>query len=66
MVVFMPLNYHNNGIFVKMSIWIRLRPLLAGTGLSFGMHVGKTPERDGQVAGIRLRLRGSQSQSAAG
>lgn len=32
----------------------RLRSLLAGTGVSFGMYVGKTPEREGEVAGIRL------------
>ena len=32
----------------------RLRGLLAGTGISFGMYVGKTPEREADVAGIRL------------
>lgn len=32
----------------------RLRSLLAGTGISFGMYVGKTPEKAGEVAGIRL------------
>ena len=32
----------------------RLRGLLAGTGISFGMYVGKTPESEGGVAGIRL------------
>jgi len=32
----------------------RLRGLLAGTGISFGMYVGKTPEHENQVAGIRL------------
>lgn len=32
----------------------RLRSLLAGTGISFGMYVGKTPERATEVAGIRL------------
>lgn len=32
----------------------RLRGLLAGTGVSFGMYVGKTPERESDVAGIRL------------
>ena len=32
----------------------RLRGLLAGTGISFGMYVGKTPEKDDDVAGIRL------------
>ena len=32
----------------------RLRSLLAGTGISFGMYVGKTPELESQVTGIRL------------
>lgn len=32
----------------------RLRHLLAGTGISFGMYVGKTPERASNVAGVRL------------
>ncbi len=32
----------------------RLRSLLAGTGIPFGMYVGKTPEREAEVAGIRL------------
>lgn len=32
----------------------RLRSLLAGTGISFGMYVGKTPEKAAEVAGIRL------------
>ncbi len=32
----------------------RLRSLLAGTGISFGMYVGKTPEREANVAGFRL------------
>ena len=32
----------------------RLRGLLAGTGISFGMYVGKTPENESGVAGIRL------------
>ncbi len=32
----------------------RLRSLLAGTGISFGMYVGKTPEREAEVAGYRL------------
>jgi ATP-dependent helicase YprA (DUF1998 family)/SOS-response transcriptional repressor LexA len=35
------------------QLW-RLRSLLAGTGISFGMYVGKTPERDNQVTGIHL------------
>ncbi len=33
---------------------MRLRWLLAGTGVSFGMYVGKTPEREGDVSGVRL------------
>lgn len=33
---------------------MRLRSLLAGTGISFGMYVGKTPEREAEVTGIRL------------
>lgn len=32
----------------------RLRELLAGTGISFGMYVGKTPEKAGEVTGERL------------
>jgi ATP-dependent helicase YprA (DUF1998 family)/SOS-response transcriptional repressor LexA len=32
----------------------RLRGLLAGTGISFGMYVGKTPEKESDVAGVRL------------
>ncbi|MDX9721909.1 MAG: DEAD/DEAH box helicase [Myxococcota bacterium] len=32
----------------------RLRELLAGSGVSFGMYVGKTPERSSEVAGRRL------------
>lgn len=32
----------------------RLRLLLAGTGISFGMYVGKTPEREAEVTGIRM------------
>lgn len=33
---------------------MRLRSLLAGTGIPFGMYVGKTPELETDVAGIRL------------
>lgn len=33
---------------------MRLRSLLAGTGISFGMYVGKTPEHENEVVGIRL------------
>ncbi|MDL1949534.1 DEAD/DEAH box helicase, partial [Acidobacteria bacterium ACD] len=32
----------------------RLRDLLCGTGVSFGMYVGKTPERRADVSGVRL------------
>ena len=32
----------------------RLRALLAGTGIPFGMYVGKTPEYESGVAGINL------------
>lgn len=31
---------------------VRLRWLLAGTGISFGMYVGKTAEKEAEVAGI--------------
>ena len=34
---------------------LRLRELLAGTGVTFGMYVGKTPNRKADVAGQRLR-----------
>lgn len=33
---------------------MRLRGLLAGTGVPFGLYVGKTPEYEAQVAGVRL------------
>jgi ATP-dependent helicase YprA (DUF1998 family)/rubrerythrin len=33
---------------------LRLRGLLAGTGISFGMYVGKTPQARGDVSGRRL------------
>ncbi|MBI5445718.1 MAG: DEAD/DEAH box helicase, partial [Deltaproteobacteria bacterium] len=32
----------------------RLRGLLAGSGISFGMYVGKTPEKTKDVTGVRL------------
>jgi len=32
----------------------RLRDLLAGTGISFGMYIGKTPEKSSGVTGTRL------------
>ena len=33
---------------------MRLRGLLAGTGIPFGMYVGKTPEHEADVVGVRL------------
>jgi len=38
----------------------RLRGLLAGTGVSFGMYIGKTPERTADVAGVRLSDKSSR------
>lgn len=32
----------------------RMRALLAGTGVSFGMYVGKTPRKESDVTGVRL------------
>ena len=46
------------------QLW-RLRSLLAGTGISFGMYVGKTPEREGEVAGIRLPVGASRADYEA-
>lgn len=43
----------------------RLRSLLAGTGISFGMYIGKTPEREGDVAGIRLPVGASRADYEA-
>jgi ATP-dependent helicase YprA (DUF1998 family) len=43
----------------------RLRLLLAGTGISFGMYVGKTPERSADVAGVRLPQGASRSDYLA-
>ncbi|MFC1743114.1 DEAD/DEAH box helicase [Candidatus Riflebacteria bacterium] len=34
---------------------LRLRGLLAGTGITFAMYVGKTPENEADVTGKRLR-----------
>ena len=33
---------------------LRIRGLLAGTGVPFGIYVGKTPEREADMAGARL------------
>ena len=40
---------------------MRLRGLLAGTGTPFGMYVGKTPEHEADVAGVRLPARSSRA-----
>ena len=32
----------------------RLRSLLAGTGIPFGMYVGKTPDYEREVVGSRM------------
>ncbi len=39
----------------------RLRGLLAGTGITFGMYVGKTPERDDEAHGVRLAAGSSRA-----
>jgi len=44
---------------------IRLRSLLAGTGIAFGMYVGKTPERESAVSGIRLPAGASRADYEA-
>ncbi len=43
----------------------RLRALLAGTNISFGMYVGKTPENESGVAGIRLPAGASRADYTA-
>ncbi|MEZ5285554.1 MAG: DEAD/DEAH box helicase [Vicinamibacterales bacterium] len=43
----------------------RLRSLLAGTGIPFGMYVGKTPEHEREVAGIRLPAGASRADYEA-
>jgi ATP-dependent helicase YprA (DUF1998 family) len=43
----------------------RLRGLLAGTGITFGMYVGKTPEAEAEVTGIRLPARSSRADYEA-
>ncbi len=43
----------------------RLRGLLAGSGISFGMYVGKTPEHERDVDGVRLPPGSSRSDYAA-
>ena len=39
----------------------RLRGLLAGSGITFGMYVGKTPEYEREVTGYRLQPGSSQA-----
>lgn len=43
----------------------RLRELLAGSGISFGMYVGKTPEKAADVSGIRLKPGASKAEYEA-
>ena len=43
----------------------RLRGLLAGSGIPFGMYVGKTPEKEAQVDGERLPAGSSQADYLA-
>jgi hypothetical protein len=43
----------------------RLRSLLAGTGIPFGMYVGKTPENESDVTGIRLPAGSSRADYEA-
>jgi ATP-dependent helicase YprA (DUF1998 family) len=43
----------------------RLRGLLVGTGVTFGMYVGKTPERRADVTGRRLRDGASRADNDA-
>ncbi len=44
---------------------MRLRGLLAGTGIPFGMYVGKTPEHEADVAGVRLSAGSSRADYEA-
>ena len=44
---------------------MRLRGLLAGTGIPFGMYVGKTPEHEADVAGVRLPAGSSRADYKA-
>ncbi len=43
----------------------RLRGLLAGSGITFGMYVGKTPEHERDVAGHRLKDGSSRADYSA-
>ena len=42
----------------------RLRELLVGTGVTFGMYVGKTPEKSADVPGLRLKAGASRADYA--
>jgi ATP-dependent helicase YprA (DUF1998 family) len=42
----------------------RLRALLAGSGITFGMYVGKTPENERDVAGHRMPAGSSRAEAA--
>ena len=44
---------------------MRLRGLLAGTGIPFGMYVGKTPEHESGVTGVRLPAGSSRADYEA-
>ena len=44
---------------------MRLRGVLAGTGIPFGIYVGKTPERESDVVGVRLRAGSSRADYEA-
>ncbi len=44
---------------------LRLRDLLAGTGVSFGIYVGKTPEGESGVTGLRLPAGSSRADYRA-
>jgi len=43
----------------------RLRSLLAGTGIPFGMYVGKTPDHESEVVGIRMPAGSSRADYEA-
>ena len=44
---------------------MRIRGLLAGTGVPFGIYVGKTPERESEVIGVRLKPGSSRADYLA-
>ena len=44
---------------------MRLRGLLAGTGIPFGIYTGRTPERQAQVVGDQLRVGSSRADYQA-